>query len=292
MSRARRAVATAQQGLDSLKAKLKETKMLLDKGIVARSEYTDLQEQLQSHQFQLDEAHEDLNAAQARGDPQTLRVAGFEFASAETKAKELEDDLSKAVIAAPVAGVVLQPPEEVGAARRAERVEIGAHVTKGQTIVSIGNLESYSVKASIDEIDINKLRVGQPVTVTGEAFEGMTLAGTVTSVAAQAGADPTGAGGMRVFPITIAIAAPSAEERRVVHVGMSATLAIVTYDKPDAIVLPPAAIHLQGNSATVTIRTLGSAEIRTVPVKLGVTTPDGVEIREGVAAGDTVVTGG
>ncbi|HWB52485.1 MAG TPA: HlyD family efflux transporter periplasmic adaptor subunit [Stellaceae bacterium] len=289
MSRARRAVTSAQLDVDTLKGKLKETKMLLDKGIVSRGEYTDLDQQMRARQLQLDDAQQDLAATAARGDAAQQRIAALELATAQAKAQGLESDLEKAKLAAPVSGVVLQPPEESGSSARREKVEVGTRVVRGQGIVTIGDLEDFTVKASIDEIDINKVRVGQTVEVTSESFEGESFSGKVTSVGAQAGQDPTGRSGMPVFPINVAVDT-SPEERRSVRVGMSAALSIVTYDQPEAIVLPPGAVHGAGDHATVDVRG-SNGEVHAVPVKLGVTAPSGIEIREGLAAGDVVVVG-
>jgi PAS domain S-box-containing protein len=290
MSRARRALTAAQIDVDSLKAKLKETKMLLDKGIVSRSEFTDLEQQVRSRQLQLDDAKQDLEAAQARGDVEMQRIAALELAGADVKVKGLEADLAKARLTAPVSGVVLQQQEDSSAGGRREAVQVGTRVVRGQGIITIGDLEDFTVKANIDEIDINKVRVGQAVSVTSDSFDGLDLVGKVTSVSAQAGADTTGRSGMPVFPITVAVDT-TPEERKIVHVGMSAALSVITYDNPEAIVLPPAAVRGQGDRATVDVRDPATGQTRPTPVKLGVTAPEGIEIRDGLKPGDVVVAG-
>ena len=79
----------------------------------------------------------------------------------------------------------------------------------------------------MDEIDINKIKVGQSAVVTGDAFDGITLQGTVTSVAAQAAGKSTARAGMATFPVTVQISNLTPEQRGRVHVGMSATMSIV-----------------------------------------------------------------
>jgi len=57
---------------------------------------------------------------------------------------------------------------------------------------------------------------------------------------------------------------------------MSANLSIVTHDNPEAVVLPPEAVR-------------EGAEGRVVPVTIGISTPEGVEVRGALAAGDVIL---
>lgn len=66
-----------------------------------------------------------------------------------------------------------------------------------------------------------------------------------------------------------------------------ANLAIVTYDNPAAVVLPPDAIRENGGRRVVRLRSDG--QVREVPVTIGVTTPEGVEVRGAISAGDVVL---
>ncbi|MBP0443916.1 HlyD family efflux transporter periplasmic adaptor subunit [Roseomonas sp. SSH11] len=287
VSRARRQLSAAEMEANDIRARLAQTKILLDRGIVPAEEYRTLQQQQRNQQLQLQAARADLEATLARGDSEHLRIAEFEMANAEVKVRELESDLGSAVVSAPVTGVVLMPPDP-GGGRRAETMEPGSRVTRGQAMFTIGDLESFQVRASVDEIDVGKVRVGQPVSVTGDAFPGIELTGRVTSVAAQASGETSARTGMPVFGVTVAIENIPPEERRRLSVGMSANLSIIAYDNPEAIVLPPDAIRTEGEQRVVQLRDALGA-VRRVPVRLGISTPGGIEIREGLSPGDTVV---
>jgi multidrug efflux pump subunit AcrA (membrane-fusion protein) len=156
-------------------------------------------------------------------------------------------------------------------------------------MVVIGDLENYSVKANVDEIDVAKVRVGQAVRVTGDAFDGMVLNGKVTSVAAQASGDNSARTGLPTFPITVQIADVTPEQRAKIYIGMSANLSIIAYENEEAIVVPLSALHGDDDKRTVNVRT--GATVQAVPVTLGLSTPDGVEIRGGLKPGDVVMLG-
>ncbi|WP_159996957.1 HlyD family efflux transporter periplasmic adaptor subunit [Roseomonas sp. 18066] len=288
VARARRAVAAAQLESADLAARAAQTRLLLSRGIIAADEHRALVQQQRSQQLQAQAAQNDLESTLARGDAQTLHIAELELANAEAKVAELDADLAQATVRAPVSGVVLMPPEPAGGGRRAETIEVGSRVSRGQTMFTIGALESFQVRALVDEIDVNKVRVGQAVAVTGDAFGGITLAGRVTAVAAQAGSDAGGRGTMPSFPVTVAIEGIAPEQRRQLAVGMSASLSIITYDKPDGYVAPPHFVHLDGAGQRV-IRLRRDGVVREVPVELGISTPEGIELRGALQPGDVAL---
>src|SRR5262249_21212458 len=114
VSRARRAVSTAELENSNLNTRLAQTKLLLNKGIVPADEYNQLLQQQHTLQLQLEAAKQDLTLTQARGNAENVRLAEDELLNAQAKAEELQRDLANAIVMAPVSGVVLQPPETEG----------------------------------------------------------------------------------------------------------------------------------------------------------------------------------
>ena len=283
VSRTRRSVAAAELEAGDLRTRVGASAALLARGIIPAEEHRNLLQQQRNQLLQMQAARQDLEATLARGDAETGRIAGFELANAEVKVRDLEADVAAANIHAPVSGVVLLPPQPEGG-RRTETIETGSRVSRGQTMLVIGDLESFQVRAQVDEIDVGKLRIGQPVQVTGDAFSDITLTGRVASVAAQASAEGNSRTGLPSFAVTIEISGITAEQRRRLAVGMSASLAIITYDNPAAFVVPPVAVREAGDGRVVRLR-----NGREVPVTIGIAQPEGVEIRGELREGDVVV---
>ncbi|WP_421993219.1 HlyD family efflux transporter periplasmic adaptor subunit [Roseococcus sp.] len=288
VARARRTLAGAEFETANLRARIGQSAMLLGRGIIPAEEHRNLLQQQRNQELQLQAAQQDLAATLARGDELNLRTAELELANAETKLEEVEADLRNAELLAPVSGVVLTPPETSGAGQRAPTIEVGTRVGRGQAMFSIGDLASFLVRGQVDEIDVNSVRPGQSVSVTGDAFAGEVLTGSVATVAAQAsGESGAMSRGMPSFAVTIAIADLTAEQRARLAVGMSASLSIITHQRDDAVVLPPQAVRDEDGARIVRVRE--GARIVSRPVVLGISTPEGVEIRSGIASGDVVV---
>lgn len=288
VARARRQLAAAELETSNLRARLQQSQMLLSRGIIPAEEHRNLVQQQRNQELQLQAAQQDLAATMERGSELHLRTAELELANAETRVRELETDLQNAEVRAPVSGVVLLPVERQSSQGRAETIETGTRVSRGQTMFGIGDLAGFLVRGQVDEIDVNQVRPGQNVTVTGDAFAGEVLSGRVASVAAQASAEQGGMGrGMPNFAVSIAINDLTPEQRARLAVGMSASLAIITHEREDAVVLPPNAIRDENGSRVVRVREGGRVVSR--PVTLGISTPEGVEIREGLSPGDVIV---
>ena len=291
VARARRGVATAELALEDTQRRLQETKVLLDRGIVPRNEYDGLQQQVRTEAMALAAAKQDLDAALERASPANRRIADLELENAQGKLDDLTAQRAGAVVRAPVAGVVLRPP----AARATgpgqappDAIAVGFRATRGQTLFGIADLETLAVTAKVDEIDVNRVRVGQPVTITGEAFDGEEIAGRIAHVAAQAS---TREGGGRVaeFDVTVRLSALTEAQRRRVRVGMSTHLSIEVYANAAAIVVPPDAVRGSTAAPVVQVRDPATGTVRDVPVAIGETTETGVEIRAGLAPGAVVV---
>ncbi|WP_207537204.1 HlyD family efflux transporter periplasmic adaptor subunit [Sabulicella rubraurantiaca] len=294
VARARRQLAAAELETGNLRARIGQSQMLLSRGIIPAEEHRNLLQQARNQDLQLEAARQDLASTLARGDATQLATAELELLNAEGKLRDLEQDLAQAEVRAPVSGVVLMPPERQGAGGGGgggpQTVEAGSRVSRGQTMFTIGDLETFMVRGQVDEIDVNQVRPGQNVVVTGDAFAETPLRGRVASVAAQASSEGRGMGmgsGMPSFAVSVIVDGLTPEQRQRLAVGMSASLSIVVHERQEAVVLPPQAIRTENGQRVVRVR--DGARFVSRPVTLGITIPEGIEIREGISPGDVIV---
>jgi hypothetical protein len=114
------------------------------------------------------------------------------------------------------------------------------------------------------------------VDISGDGFEG-TLRGTISSVGAHAiAADLYGEGAS--YHVTVAMAAHEPSSSSGLRLGMSARLSILSYQNPDAVVLPADAIVEEGGKHFVLHRLAPDQPGVRRPVTLGKTTAEGVEV--------------
>ena len=181
--------------------------------------------------------------------------------------------------------------EAAGSAGTGNELKRGASVNQGDLLLTIGDLQGLTIVGRVDEVDVTRLRPGQAATIAGDAFPGIELRGTVVRVSSQA--VPRGDGhGVPLFEVAAAVESLTEEQRRVLRLGMSATLEVVVYENDHALLVPIDAVEVDGNARRLLVRDRATGEVRLVEVRTGITTLSSVEIVDGIAAGDTIVLAG
>ncbi|WP_162174149.1 efflux RND transporter periplasmic adaptor subunit [Herminiimonas sp. CN] len=288
VSRARRGVIAAQISLEEAQRKAMETAMLLERGIVSKMEHDASVQQVNTQELQFAAAKEDFESTLQKGDAGNRQIARLESESARKKFEELSAEIGRKSILAPVSGVILQAPANVTGASPPLPIVVGGRVTQGQIMFSIANNETLAVIAKVDEIDVNQLQKGQAVEVTGDAFHSSPAQGVVSRISAQA--LPNGSSSKTAtFEITVTIPKLTAEQKKIIRVGMSSRLSIIRYQNMNAIVLPTAAVHQVNGKSFVSIKNLPKGQPKKTEVVLGQAVESGIEILEGVHEGDQII---
>ena len=285
-ARLRRELSKAQLALDNQRSKVEQSELLLQQGIVAAVEHDAAVRQYQSQTLDYESLQENYDAVLAKGDEEAQQVARLERDNARVRMESLQEVLRGAVIEAPIDGVVLKPG---AGGRGGSELGKGAVVSQGERLLTVGDVEGLAVVGWVDEVDVTKVRASQPVAIHGDAFLELELAGTVARVSRQArpGSGPS----TPTFEISAAIEPLSAAARRRLRLGMSARIEVVVQDKPDALLVPIAAVDVRGGDAWLPVKDRETGEIRQVRVEAGLTTLTDVEIVSGLEIGDEVVVG-
>ncbi|SNS86338.1 Multidrug resistance efflux pump [Sphingomonas laterariae] len=286
VARARRSAASAAYDLNDTERKIQETKALLDKGLVSRSEYDGLLQQRRSQQMAAQSAQDDLKSTLARGQGSNLRVARLELINARARYAELHAQWAGAVVRATAAGIIVRPPS--GPSQTATDIRVGSSLNRGALIGSIARAGGLAASFRIDEGDVNQLKPGMPVTVTGAGFGGAALTGSIFSVAGEADSNAAATGGKAGFTAIARLDPLPAEQAQQVRIGMSANIAITVYTTPSALVVPAQAISGVAPESKVAVRNKDGTTSQVI-VQIGRVSPEGVEVLSGVKAGDTVI---
>lgn len=286
VAKAKRSLTRAKQTMDTQKKTLQETEALFKKGIVAETEYTNAKQQYANAVMDYESAQAELKATLDKGKGDNLLVAKLERDNAIVKMKELESQLAHAEIRAPVSGTILIPDtkdEDKGKA-----IEKGVTFNQGEILLSIGNMEGLSVDSEVDEIEVLKIKQGMKSSITCEALAGSVLQGQVTHVSSQA-VKKEGGREAPSFKVTVAVDDIPPELGGRIRLGMTGAVGIEIYNKPNALLIPIAAVRMEGAKRYVLIRDKATGQIRKAHVETGITTSSSVEILKGLSAGDEIV---
>lgn len=291
--RAQRAVSKSRLAAESRKSRLAETTFLLERGIIPASEHKAAEREHRNQQLDLRAAEHELQAVLERGASE-LKVARLELENARAKLEHIEGILDKAVVSAPIDGVILHPMESdprAPADQKEDRLAKGVSLKRGDVLLRIGDLQGLTVVGHVDEVDVSRIRQGHAVRILGDAFPGIELHGEIEQVSSQAVFLQTGSR-LPSFEVTAAVNSLTQAQRRVLRLGMSARAEVVVFEKPDALLVPIEAVRFVGAKPRVWVKDPDSGEAREVEVVAGMTTVDSVEILDGLTPGDEVLVGG
>lgn len=213
----------------------------------------------------------------------------YEMAKAEAELSheyynEARENYNKTIITSPADGEVLQINKEEG-----EMVVMGTISTPGSVIMTIAERSKMFVKALVDETEVIKIDPGQPAVITIDALSDTTFEGEVTRIGGIP--EKTGYGLEEAINFPIEVEIMGTHEK--LYPGMSATCEITVDVKDSVVVIPYPAVgrkKIEGDERDVVLLVKGK-RVKVTPVKLGLTGEKGVEIVDGVAVGDTVLTG-
>ena len=253
-----------------------------------------------------------LIGSQALRNVQTSRdLAADSLANAKSRYQIVEDHgipisgasgSQRARVTSPMSGVVIKKGVELG-----QTVTSGvSSFNEGTAMFTVADLKSLIIRVNLNEVDIAKVRVGQPVRVTLDAYPQKTFSGKVRFVAPAAKVVEK----IKVFEIEVALDKLDESFRT----GMSANVEILGERRENALSIPLEALQrrdgqtvvyrlksslrpqeiakakdaLEGRSKFVWMSENWKGYFEPVPVNAGIATLERVEVTAGLGAGDQV----
>jgi len=216
----------------------------------------------------LDDAENQLSVAQA---DLNKAIAAIDFA---------KFNVSQTVITSPINGVVLQKYREVG-----DTINYGGTIQAGggaTDIAQLADLSDLRCEVDINESDIAKVTMGTPATVIPDAYPDNPFPAQVVKIYPEADRQKG------TVKVEVRILQP---DLKIIKPEMSAKVtfqSIMTQKAAAPMVLvPKKAIVTEGNASSVWVVRVDAAH--SVPVVLGREFQDGVEVRQGLSGGETVI---
>jgi HlyD family secretion protein len=170
-----------------------------------------------------------LDADIALADAQVM-AAEAAILGKEAKLKDIEIDLERTDIRSPVDGVVVQRQVELGQT-------VAASLSSPTLFLVAQDLREIEIYANIDEADVGRLKDGQTVTFTVNAYPARTFTGKVRLV--RLGAQTI----QNVVTYTAIVTVANLD--MALKPGMTANLAILTSERRDVLRVPNAALRFR-----------------------------------------------
>lgn len=270
LSKAREDIRTMELGLEE--KKLAKEQAVFEAPTVRRQAEIDLEKAERAlAQARLDY---DTRTEQAKA---KMREVGADLSREQNRMQAVQDVMGEFTIMAPAPGMVIYRKEWNGKKR-----QVGSQVSAWDPVVAtlpdLNHMESITY---VNEIDIKKLSVDQPVTLTLDSDPDKVLTGIVTKVANVGEERPNT--DAKVFEVRIAIE----QSDTTLRPGMTTANVIRTLEVPDVLFVPIEAVDNADGVPFVYLRR-GRSIVRQ-EVVTGAMNDDAVVITQGVAEGDVVL---
>ena len=235
---------------------------------------------------------------------EALKAASTRYQIVEDRGIPISGNASsqRARVMAPMDGVIIKKGVEMG-----DTITSGvSSFNTGTMIFTVADLKSLIIRVNLNEVDIAKVKVGQPVRITLDAYPQKVFSGKVRFVAPAADLVEK----IKVFKIEVALD----ELADCYRTGMSANVEILGEKREKAVSVPLEALqHQEGNTVVYRLKkplapkALAAAKeglagrskfvwlsdhwkdyFEVIPVKAGIATLERVEILQGLTADDQV----
>lgn len=250
LAKAKETLAEKKAGADPLQVELK-------------------QKQLEIAQANLSKAEAELAGIQGNIDSLEAQLKQLEIAEAQIALDDALEKLNMATMVAPFDGIV-------------STVNITADetITAGTVAMEIVDQSVVEISATLDEIDVPSVKVGQRATVTLSSLSDLELSGVVSALS-NTGRTQSG---VVTYPVSIRVTIPADVQ---VREGMSAFVDIIVEEASNALRIPANAIGGTTSNPTVRVMVNGVAQERAITV--GITDGTWTEVLSGLQEGEQVV---
>lgn len=201
-----------------------------------------------------------------------IQIAKNNLRRAQISLDSQYDALDNYMILSPIGGTVIE-----------KNYKAGDKLESGKSLTTIFDLSYLTMTLYIDELDIKKINVGQPVSITAEAVEDKTFIGEVTKV----NINGITSGGTTTYPVTIRI-----DQTDELLPGMNVDAKIVIESKTAVLSIPTEAV-LRGDRVLVKNESDEAVDdapegYKFLDVTTGISDLNFIEIIEGLSLGDEV----
>ncbi len=224
----------------------------------------------------LSNAQQELKLLQARNAYEAAKITAppNEVQIKELEYKIAQEEYEYTILKAPWDGEVIAIYVQEG-----DNISKGDSATSSTDIMTLLNRDEMFVTVDIDEVDIREIAVGQQARVTLEAYPGLQLSAEVSYIDYRAVAK----GSTKAVAVTLKLF----QDDPRIKPGFSAKVEIVVAEAKDALQVPLTAVRTVGGRSFVAL--VKGTTTEQVPVAIGLTTDEVVQIVSGVQEGDRVL---
>lgn len=226
VAQAQAQVDQSKSSLDIAKAEFERSEPLFEAGVISQSELDSARASYQSALSQYQNALSNLELTKDKGD---IEVAAAQVKSAEAQVSQAQNNLNNCVMIAPFDGFVAAITGNTGQWTAAGT---SSEASSSQFSITVSSTE-LQLAAQVNEADISKVKVGQKVTFTVNAYPDREFSGKLLSLSPLA----TTSNNVQVYDAVISI-----DDYQDLRAGMPASITIIVGEAKNVLAVPQSAL--------------------------------------------------
>ena len=268
-----KALLDARAKVNNARATYERRRALFERGGISKKELEASQLELTTAEDELRLQEQTIALRTHSLNPNDRALAAAKTAQAQQRVATLDAQLSYATIRSPITGIVIDQFQYEG-----------EFASAGGKLVTIADTSSVIVKAPFADTAVAELKNGDTVTVLPTDASAEEMHGQVTLLSRSS--DPTNR--------TVEVWVTLGNEDGKLRANGAAQVTVSANAKEDAIVVPTSAVTLEtSNDDEGTVMVVDADNVaHETKVKIGIRTPEKIEIVEGLKGGETVVVEG
>lgn len=232
---------------------------------------------LEQSRASLREAQQVLSLTQSGSRQEDIAEAAAALTEARASLQAVQVRQEDTIIRAPFNGIITQKYATEGAF--VTPTTSASEATSATSTAIVALAEGLEILAEVPEVDIQQLKVGQPVEIVADAYPDQVFQGEVKLIAPEAVVE------QNVTSFQVRISLVTGENQLLS--GMNVDVTFIGDEMPNAIVVPTVAIVTQdGETGVLVLNRNSQPEFR--PVTLGTAVGNQTQILEGLQPGEDV----
>jgi membrane fusion protein (multidrug efflux system) len=200
-------------------------------------------------------------------DAQKNRIQSEELLQQKSMQVKLrEEDMKKLTVRAPFSGILAM-----------QNVKKGDYVQANTVVATVVDPANYNICVEVDELDIPRIRLGQPATVALDAYPEQRLSATVTRIVPRTDKIT------KTSKIYLTLVNPTNN----IQAGMTATANIIYNTRPNAILVRKSSVFEENHQSYVW--KIDNGRLKKQLIRPGANDMTFIEVLSGLRKGDKVV---
>lgn len=263
--------------LEEARARLRRARLKVDRpgDLAAARELAEARLDLELAELELTHLETRLDASRRAADAQ-LAALEAQRDRAERRLTEISESIEQMTVPAPRRGTVIYVEDWQG-----NKKQVGDSCWRGEPLVEVPDLRRMLADGEVDEVDVGRVEVGQPVSLRLDAHPDVEFTGSVASIWKTV--SPRRGSQVKVARVEVEL---DRTDTRRMRPGMRFRGRILTERIDDVLLVPAEAVFVEDRGPVVYRE--GALGWEAVVVELGRRGGDAIEVVAGLRRGDRV----